>query len=543
MSDNISQIYNDPILGKLRDGSPSNPHFQITETLQVMNGRATLSEIPNRFQKVRVTGYSTELFEINNGELSENLYKVDYVQGVVFFHEKLNYKSLTFTYRGIGAHYFPDSRIYLTEDDKGLGTANIKFKDIDRGILEQKNRVDTLIRENPQPSEVVDLRIDYNGNVFPVARDRINAEQIKIEQAYTDKNGKKYISLKGRIDGEQTKIEDAYKDANNKLYQTLKERIDAEQLKIEEAYKDKNNKLFTSLKNRIDAEQAKIEEAYTDAKGIKYTSLSNRLNKIDENITTSFNTLQNKTDKLLYKSISNETEFIGHRGQSAIAPENTIPSFQLALANGFDSIECDVRFTLDNQPILMHDGDVSRTTNGTGLVSKMTLSAIRGLDASFGMSFFQGTKVPTFDEYLQIAKGRSKYLYPEFKGYNNLANDAKTFVDKIKAHNLEERTVVQSFTATDLAEIRKNSKIVILGYLASTEDVFNLRLDYAEQDGNALVIVFCDVLFLNPSLIKKAFDRGIELITYGTNRSRDIQQLYSYGIRRFICNDKQGVIS
>lgn len=251
----------------------------------------------------------------------------------------------------------------------------------------------------------------------------------------------------------------------------------------------------------------------------------------------------NQLSKLTYKSIKNETEFIGHRGNSAIAPENTIPSFQLGIANGFDSIECDVHFTSDGEPVLMHDDTVDRTTNGTGLVSDFTLSAIRGLDASFDIPFFAGTKVPTFDEYLQIGKGRSKYLYPEFKGYNNLITDAKTFVDKVKAHNLEERTVVQCFTASDLDEIRKNSEVVILGYLANTESVFNSRLDYAMRDGNALVIVDCGVLFNNPSLVKKAFDEGVEIITYGTDRSRDLQQLYSYGVRRFICNDKQGVIS
>jgi glycerophosphoryl diester phosphodiesterase len=191
----------------------------------------------------------------------------------------------------------------------------------------------------------------------------------------------------------------------------------------------------------------------------------------------------------------------------------------------------------------MHDDTVDRTTNGTGLVSDMTLLTIRSLDASAGKTFFTGTKVPTFDEYLQIAKGRSKYLYPEIKGVIDVTRDVKTFVDKIKAHYLEENTIVQSFTAPYLAEVRKNSSKVILGYLANTLDVFNLRMDYAEADGNAVVIVDCNILFDDPTLVEQAFSRGIELITYGTDRSRDLQQLYSYGVRRFICNDKQGVIS
>lgn len=244
-------IYNDPILSKRRNGNHDNPYTNITETLQIINGYVVLTEIPNRLNKVKVSGIGRTWYEID-GESKDTLFKVDYPQGVVFFDSIHNGESLTFTYIGEGVHYFPSDRVYYNEEDGEFLTVNDKFQNVDAKILEQKNRVDEQIRSVPQPSEVVDMRIDNNGKIFPVAKDRIDAEQIKIEDAYRDKNGKKYTSLKLRIDGEQSKIEEAYKDKNNKSFFSLKNRIDAEQAKIEEAYKTSDRKQTeSSLDDRI----------------------------------------------------------------------------------------------------------------------------------------------------------------------------------------------------------------------------------------------------------------------------------------------------
>ncbi len=57
---------------------------------------------------------------------------------------------------------------------------------------------------------------------------------------------------------------------------------------------------------------------------------------------------------------------MAHRGASNDAPENTLASFALALKQGADVLETDLRFTRDNELVLMHDATVERTTNGTG---------------------------------------------------------------------------------------------------------------------------------------------------------------------------------
>jgi len=98
---------------------------------------------------------------------------------------------------------------------------------------------------------------------------------------------------------------------------------------------------------------------------------------------------------------------ISHRGEHLAHPENTLSAFQAAIDAGADYFELDVRTTSDGQLVLMHDGTVDRTTNGTGKVRDLTFSQIRALDA--GAKFnpqFGGTKVPTFEEALNLAHGK-----------------------------------------------------------------------------------------------------------------------------------------
>lgn len=92
-----------------------------------------------------------------------------------------------------------------------------------------------------------------------------------------------------------------------------------------------------------------------------------------------------------------------HRGASAYAPENTLPSFRKAVELHSDGVENDIHLTLDNQWVVCHDDDIARTSNGQGCISQMTLAQLRQYD--FGSKFapeFAGTPIPTLEEFLQV---------------------------------------------------------------------------------------------------------------------------------------------
>ena len=76
-----------------------------------------------------------------------------------------------------------------------------------------------------------------------------------------------------------------------------------------------------------------------------------------------------------------EPMILGHRGAAGCAPENTLLSFERCLDQGADAVESDVQITADGVPVLLHDSDVGRVTEGDGPVEAMTFSELAGLDA------------------------------------------------------------------------------------------------------------------------------------------------------------------
>lgn len=88
-----------------------------------------------------------------------------------------------------------------------------------------------------------------------------------------------------------------------------------------------------------------------------------------------------------------------HRGNSKIAPENTLATFHKVLEIGVDYIEIDVRTTKDNKLVILHDGSLNRTTNGEGLMKNYTLAELKVFSAGKGFGLtFQDEKIPTLEE-------------------------------------------------------------------------------------------------------------------------------------------------
>ena len=96
---------------------------------------------------------------------------------------------------------------------------------------------------------------------------------------------------------------------------------------------------------------------------------------------------------------------IAHRGASAYYPENTLPSFEGAIAMGADMVELDVQFTSDKEVVVFHDEKVSRCTDGRGKIADHTLAELKKLDAgSWYDKKFQNTRILTLAEALSICK-------------------------------------------------------------------------------------------------------------------------------------------
>src|SRR5437868_3368184 len=158
---------------------------------------------------------------------------------------------------------------------------------------------------------------------------------------------------------------------------------------------------------------------------------------------------------------------IGHRGYCRFAPENTLPSFKLAMAAGADLIELDYYHTKDGQLIVMHDPDLDRTTDATNRwggrkikVESKTAAEIQSLDAG---SWFDpkhaGTKIPLLSEALDTIQKGSVTLI-ERKG-----GDAAACIKLLRERHLINKVVVQSFDWEYLRSFHEQEPDQVLGAL------------------------------------------------------------------------------
>jgi glycerophosphoryl diester phosphodiesterase len=143
---------------------------------------------------------------------------------------------------------------------------------------------------------------------------------------------------------------------------------------------------------------------------------------------------------------------IAHRGASAYAPEHTIPAYDLAVKSGADYIEIDLQMTKDGELIALHDSEVDRTTNGSGIAVTQTLDEIKALEAGswFNEQFplladpsYEKVEIPTLEEIFQ-RYGRSANYYIETKS----PGMEEKLINLLRKHSLvhsESKIIIQSF--------------------------------------------------------------------------------------------------
>ena len=105
----------------------------------------------------------------------------------------------------------------------------------------------------------------------------------------------------------------------------------------------------------------------------------------------------------------NRPRTVGHRGASALAPENTMRAFEIALEHGLDMVELDVHLSRDGELVVIHDADLSRVAGRPAAVADLTARELAVVDVG------DGNGVPRLVDVLELARGRLA-LYVELKG-------------------------------------------------------------------------------------------------------------------------------
>ena len=161
-----------------------------------------------------------------------------------------------------------------------------------------------------------------------------------------------------------------------------------------------------------------------------------------------------KNENLWFRS-ADHIPVLGHRGCCAKYPENTLVSFEAAIALGVDLIEFDVNITKDGVPVVIHDNTIDRTSDHTGPTREYTLDELKSFD--FGGRFdarFKGERIPTLDEVLALAARSERLLLNvEIKDMTHEAVD-KT-IAALWRFELCERSVIACFDARVIRYVKK----------------------------------------------------------------------------------------
>ncbi|MDW5524636.1 glycerophosphodiester phosphodiesterase family protein [Carnobacterium maltaromaticum] len=224
-------------------------------------------------------------------------------------------------------------------------------------------------------------------------------------------------------------------------------------------------------------------------------------------------------------------KFIGHRGLSSNAPENTIESFQQGATRrgAFWGIETDVHRTKDGFWVCMHDPTVDRTTDGTGAIKDLTLAQIKALTIDYGSNIgtYPGLKVPTFEEYLTICKKNSLVPIIELKDTASYPeSNYDSFVDLVKRKGFENKCVVISFEFNALEAIRKRSNRITLQYLVNTFNTAAIT--------QASTLTNCGInaqhAQVTQALVEACHSKNMEVNAWTVNDYPIIEQLTEMGV-------------
>ena len=214
-----------------------------------------------------------------------------------------------------------------------------------------------------------------------------------------------------------------------------------------------------------------------------------------------------------------------HRGYSAAFPENTLAAFQGALNLGLYGIELDIHASADGVPVVIHDEDLARTTNGTGLVASKTAANLATLDAGNG----QG--VPTLDEVLTLANGRL-HIDIEIKD----ANCEQAVLDALSRHP-QTKAAISSFDWEVLANVRALDPVIAIWVLM--DDVTSEVIATAKSLGASTLAVHR--LSVTAAAMEKAADANLQVMAWTVNSQDEADRPRNLDVVS-ICTDDPGTI-
>ncbi|MEP6963451.1 MAG: glycerophosphodiester phosphodiesterase family protein [Acidobacteriota bacterium] len=253
---------------------------------------------------------------------------------------------------------------------------------------------------------------------------------------------------------------------------------------------------------------------------------------------------------------SKRLEVHGHRGARAVLPENSLPAFEYAIAEGVDVLELDMVVTRDDvvvvshEPILispLHVGPRDRVA-----VRELTLAELQAWDIGRSEGFPQqkgiaGTKIPTLDQVFQLAPQGAFRFNIETKitpddppGLTPPPEDfVRMVLEAIRAHGLESRVILQSFDFRTLRVMRRLAPEIELSAL--TEESKRSFVEICAEAGAGTVSPWSQLV--TAKKVREAHEAGLRVIPWTPNTPAEWAAMIAAGVDGVITDDPAGLIA
>jgi glycerophosphoryl diester phosphodiesterase len=228
---------------------------------------------------------------------------------------------------------------------------------------------------------------------------------------------------------------------------------------------------------------------------------------------------------------------IGHRGASADAPENTIAAFELALAQGADGIELDVHLSSDEQPVVIHDFTLERTTDGAGPVSERSVRELKRLDAGgWRERRFRGQRLQTLQEVLERFRDRARFWIELKAGSALYPGIEERVVSMIEIYDVVDRVLVQSFDHGAIARVRALNGEVPVGMLVAQAP---LERDLLRRGAASAICPSAHVI--TGELLEEIRRAELACYVWTVNEPAQMDRLVEWGVSGII-TDRPGLL-
>ena len=234
---------------------------------------------------------------------------------------------------------------------------------------------------------------------------------------------------------------------------------------------------------------------------------------------------------------------IGHRGSAGTHPENTLLSFEAALASGAQILESDIHLSRDGVPILLHDPSLDRTTDGAGDASRRTQLELRELDA--GTRFTdqdgktpyrgQGVRIPTLeDAFERFPEARFNL---EIKAASQ--DGIRATLDLVERFDRADRTLLAAGEDAIMKDLRvalaaRSMQPAVGASLGEIVAAVSSALDGSEMPPGVMALqipsTFADRPLATREFIDHAHKQGVQVHVWTINELSEIEALLDLGV-------------